>query len=118
MLNVAWVPDGSGVVFSLYEDSFTNGTYGAIYYYDLATSQITEIFRLENQALGNLSVSPDGETIVFERSSSLDGSLDTLDNGARLLSPCSLWLVDRDGSNLRQLTEDGRQPAWTPDPNR
>jgi hypothetical protein len=114
ILDVEWVPDGSGLIFSRQEDSATEGYFGIIYYYDIATSQTTEILRLPGESIGNLSVSPDGNSIVFERATSLYSGVETVSFGDRLLCPCSLWLVDRDGSNLHMLREDGRQPAWSP----
>ncbi len=45
--------------------------------------------------------SPDGTKIVYDREASG--------------SQGGIWVVDADGSNATQLTDDGRVPAWSPD---
>lgn len=116
---VAWLPDGSGFVYSCYESGLRFAR-SAIYRYDFQQGRSSEILRLDNGLIGALDVSPDGRMIVFERASRLDpeyggkvGGPEVLD---RLLCPCSLWLVNVDGSNMRQLVADGRAPAWSPGP--
>lgn len=116
---MAWLPDGSGFIFSCYESSLRFAR-SAIYRYDLQQGTVSEVFRLDDRLIGALDVSPDGRVIVFERASRFDpeygkstGGPEALD---RLLCPCSLWLVNMDGSNLRQLAADGRAPAWSSGP--
>lgn len=110
VLEVAWLPDGSGFVFSRYE--LLQG--GGLYRYDFATGQSSEIVRIPGEAIGKLSIAPDGQVIVFERGPRLDDSNDRFYWGPRVLCPCQLWTVGSDGSNLQMLVEDGRAPAWSP----
>lgn len=118
ILDVAWLPDGSGFVFSRIETGATltnpppEG--GAIYVYSFATQRATEVLRLPNEVIGRLSISPDGQSIAFERAPRLDTSVPTVTFGPSALCPCSLWVVSRAGSGLRQLVADGRAPAWSP----
>lgn len=119
ILGMAWLPDGSGFIFSCYESSLRFAR-SAIYRYDLQQGRVREVFRLDNGLIGALDVSPDGRVIVFERASGFDPEYGKSTGGPealeRLLCPCSLWLVNMDGSNLRQLAADGRAPAWSPGP--
>jgi len=115
---LAWLPDGSGFIFSRSESGPGLTTPppegGAIFQYSFAGHRTDELLRLPGEVIGQLTVSPDGATIAFERAQQLDGSLSTATFGPRALCPCSLWLVDRDGGGLHQLTPDGRAPAWSP----
>ncbi|MEW8511288.1 MAG: PKD domain-containing protein [Candidatus Thiodiazotropha sp.] len=113
ILDIEWAPDGSGVAFSRYENDFDSAS-AAIYYIEFDTGLIYEIIRLPNEAIGNFTISPDSNSVVFERAPRLDDALDTGRFGPRLLCPCALWIMDVDGSNLRILADDGRQPAWRP----
>jgi hypothetical protein len=115
---LAWLPDGSGFVFSRVESGpgLTNPPPegGALFQYSFVTQQTEEILRLPDEVIGKLSLAPDGATIAFERALQLDESVSAIPFGPRALCPCSLWLVGRDGSSLRQLVSDGRAPAWSP----
>jgi hypothetical protein len=117
ILGIAWIPDGSGFFFSRYESGSSLGNPppagGAIYRYTFANSRFTEIFRTPGQAIGRISVAPDGATLAFERAASLDGAIDTVRTGPRLLCPCSIWLIGANGADPRQLVADGRAPAWS-----
>lgn len=113
--DIEWLPDGAGVIFSRHESSFRSAA-GVLYRYNFATQEYNEILRLPNEGIGNLSISPDGNTIVFERSPRVFDGVDKVRYGPRLQCPCTLWMVDVDSSNLRLLVEDGRQPAWSPLP--
>jgi dipeptidyl aminopeptidase/acylaminoacyl peptidase len=60
---------------------------------------------LEMESVANPRLSPDGTQVVFTRT-----WLDKVND-----RPASeLWIVGRDGSRLRQLTE-GNSPQWSPD---
>jgi Tol biopolymer transport system component len=90
---------------------------GVLYLLDGTPSRMTEIVRLNGEAIGRLAISPDGREIVFERGSRIDESNKTGFApliGPHLQCPCSLWVVNRDGSQLCQLVKDGRAPAWRP----
>ena len=110
VLGLAWLPDGSGFVYSLKgptpESEFI--TKANIYLYSFATEQVTPLTDFSSsEYAGRLSVSPDGQQLVFERAtlwSALTGEL---------VEP-ELWVMNRDGSEMRLLVENGRAPAWSP----
>ncbi len=101
---IAWLPDGSGFVFSvdelgdLYEPEKSN-----IFEYNFATKQTKRITNFSDQFAGQLSVSPDGKQIVFDRTPSLED-----------VSAYDIYIVNRDGSGLRLLVDGGYAPDWSP----
>ena len=103
---VAWLPNSAGFLFS-YKHT--------IYAYDFTSKKTSKVHNLSDGLVGRISVSPDGQTIAFERGKRADErSNDHLPLGPSLLCPCEIWLVDRDGTNLRKLVDDGRSPTWRP----
>ena len=110
VLGLAWLPDGSGFVYSLKgptpESEFI--TKANLYLYSFDTGQVTPLTDFgSTEYAGRLSVSPDAQSIVFERAtlwSFLTGEL---------VEP-ELWVMNRDGSGLRLLVENGRAPVWSP----
>jgi len=118
LTGLAWLPDDSGFVFSLYGDDFSSGLekISAIYRYTFANQQLTELYRIANQAIGRLDVSPDGSQMVFEQSNQLDDTTDNYELEPLLLCPCQLWIVNSDGTNAHPFINDGRAPVWSPVP--
>lgn len=96
VLYLEWLPDGSGFLLS-----FANGglTESNIYAYDFAAKEINQLTHFSGELAGQLSVSPDGQQVVFERSPTASGLTD-------------LWIMNIDGSDLRLLVEDGVRPSW------
>jgi Tol biopolymer transport system component len=109
ILDIAWLPDGSGFVISRREQ-LRSEYISVLYRYTFAERALEPIIRLSGKIMGKLSISPSGDAIVFERGSSY--SIDVNGNGPGLYCPCSIWRVNMDGSDLHQLVEDGRAPAW------
>jgi TolB protein len=107
IFDIQWLPDASGFLFSMQYSSWDPiGTFANIFEYDFATQEITRLTDLPNHdfALG-LSISPDGQQIVFERAPFPD------------YSPVSLWIVDRVPFAVpRKLADDAGGPAWGPVP--
>jgi TolB protein len=99
---LAWLPDGSGFIYSVIETEFYEPKRANLFLYSFATGQATRITDLADEYAGQLSVSPDGQQIVFERSAAHDGSAAT-----------DLWVVGRDGSGLRLLVHNGAHPSWS-----
>jgi hypothetical protein len=98
LFDLHWLPDGSGFLYSnqtLMRDSAN------IFRYDFTTRKVTQITRLENEFIGNFSISPDGQSMVFERSKSLDENREI-----------DLWIARIDGSNSRLLVRNGFAPSW------
>ena len=109
IFDIAWLPDGSGFISSQYE---TGGSvpHGVIYKYKFSDKSLTEIVRVTKESIGKLTISPDGTSIVFERGQNAGLALVTENEGVKC--PCSIWVVNMDGSGMRKLVDDGRAPAW------
>ena len=109
VFDIEWLPDGSGFLFSQFHVEL--GYFSDIYEYNFATQEITQLTPTLSDESGDggargLSISPDGQQIVFERS--------FFENE----STSSLWIMNRDGSNMHKLADDAGRPAWgqTPAP--
>jgi dipeptidyl aminopeptidase/acylaminoacyl peptidase len=101
ILDLRWLPDGSGFLFAAarYEDVIDESS--NLYEYTFAGGGVRKITGLANEYVRGFSISPDGQRVVFERTTDLSGRSD-------------LWIVQRDGSGLRLLVSDGSSPAWNP----
>lgn len=101
-----WLPDGSGFVYSVEEldDSF-QADRANLFVYTFASGQPQRLTNFSNQFAGQLSVSPDGTQIVFDRAASNDPA-----------APADLYVINGDGSGLRLLKSNGRAPDWGPAP--
>ena len=113
---IDWRADGNG----LFVAEARSGATGAqprnvsvLYEFDAGSKSNREILALPNEIIGRIAVSPDNKTIAFERAGQLVDDVSNVRFGARAHCPCSIWLVDTDGGNLRKLASDGRAPAWT-----
>lgn len=108
VLGLAWLPDGSGFVYAVTEGDYFGEDRGAnLFVYDFASRQTARVTSFSGEFAGPLSVSPDGQQIVFERAAEM------VEFGYDLVNP-DLWVVNRDGGGLRLLVENGRVPAWSP----
>lgn len=108
VLGLAWLPDGSGFVYSVTEGDYFGEDRGAnLFAYDFASRQATRITNFSGEFAGMLGVSSDGQSIVFERAAEME------ELGYALVNP-DLWIVGRDGRGLRLLVENARAPAWSP----
>ena len=106
--DIEWLPDGSGFLFS--ENYVNFEIYTDIFEYNFTTQEITQLTPslLDESGAGGargLSISPDGQQIVFERAVY---PFDT---------PSSLWIMNRDGSGLHKLADDAGRPAWGQTPS-
>ena len=95
MTDIVWLPDGSGFLYNEYYMGGFEPTHSCagtwnncrnIFEYDFATQQITQLTDLDDETANRMTVSPDGQHIVFER---------TPDPLIDLTS--SLWIMNRDG---------------------
>jgi hypothetical protein len=106
--DIEWLPDESGFLFSMSYVDFEE--FSDIFEYNFATQDLTQLTPSllvdsgDGGAYG-LSISPDGEQIVFERAVY---PYDT---------PSSLWMMNRDGSNMHKFADDAGSPAWGQTPS-
>jgi Tol biopolymer transport system component len=94
----AWSPDSREFVFAS-----KSGGQDVLNIMDVRRGRVTERLRLGFTGINNPSFSPDGQHLVF---TGFDGGWS------------DLYVVDRDGNNLRRLTRDGYadiMPQWSPD---
>jgi TolB protein len=97
MLDLKWLPDGSGFLFVKTGDFNANSN---IYEYTFTPPSVTQITNFTDEFAGYLSLSPDGQYVVFERAPTMDSMTD-------------LWLMQRDGSDMRLLVSGAMRPAWS-----
>ena len=117
----AWSPDGSRIAFvDFWEDhpTFGDHTY-TLSFLDPDTGHT--LGDVINVAAEGLAWSPDGSQLAFQAvvpDEDADPSNVTLGPGGDF--PAQIFVVNADGSGLRQLTEagDNRWPTWSPDGSR
>lgn len=95
MLEVEWLPDGSGFLFSL-----SRGATANLYRYSFATKAATQLTKFENEFIRSFSISPDGQSVVFERAGQFRGG------------NADLWVMQLDGKDMRLLVQNGSSPSW------
>jgi hypothetical protein len=101
--DIEWLPDGSGFLFSMRWVPLE--ICSDIWEYNFTTQQITRLTpslwdESSDGGARALSISPDGQQIVFER------AVYPYDTSS------SLWIINRDGSGLHKLAGDAGRPAW------
>lgn len=97
LIDLKWLPDGSGFLFAVTGNFQANSN---IWEYNFATQAVTQITRFSSEFAGHFAISPDGQSIVFERAAT--GSAQT-----------DLWLMSRAGGNLRLFKSKASRPAWS-----
>lgn len=98
--DIEWLPDASGFLFTAKywsDDKF--GFVAEIFEYTFDPPGLTQLTDLGDESAHDLSISPNGQQIVFERVDESDGT-------------SSVWIVNRDGSGLHKLANDAGRPAW------
>ncbi len=102
--DIEWLPDGSGFLVSMHVGTGNRFDqqkrhFDRIYRHDLGTGSTDMLVSLEGEYIGNITVSPDGGKIAFER-------------GSRNEGPHDIWIYDIENENLNLLVKDGAAPAW------
>jgi hypothetical protein len=111
LLGLAWLPDGSGFLYSLKQsymdwDKIIWYDIANLWEYSFATGQSTQLTEVPNHTYTrDMSVSPDGSTILFE----YQASGDWIDANP----PIDLYMMNRDGSGASLFIEDARTPVWS-----
>ncbi len=111
ILDIAWLSDGTGFIFSQRE-MVRSGRNGVLYRYTFADKTFRSFARLAGENIGKFAISPDGQSIVFERIKGQGYHINPDGRGPAVQCPCALWIMNSDGSGMRQLVADGRAPAW------
>jgi hypothetical protein len=97
VLDIEWLPDGSGFLFSFADGAITVSN---IYAYNFATQEITPLTDFSGELAAAMSISPDGQHVVFERAPTAAGPID-------------LWMMNVDGTDLHLLVSDASRPSWS-----
>jgi hypothetical protein len=97
---LAWLPDGSGFVYSVIETEFYEPKRANLFEYNFASGQVRRLTDFSAEYAGQLSVAPDGQQVVFERAATQDG-------------PSDLWVIRRDSGQMRLLVRNGARPSWS-----
>ncbi|MCB0254929.1 MAG: PD40 domain-containing protein [Anaerolineae bacterium] len=110
----SWLDDSDGVIFVFQSNDSDGMCVGQIY---AAGGNLQEIHKLvQGNDFASPVVSPDGINIAANRG---HGDVGSVENSIHFLSDSSIWIMDRDGSNLRLLTDgpgyDG-EAVWRPLP--
>jgi Tol biopolymer transport system component len=98
LLDLHWIPDGSGLLYSVKR---LMGDAANVFRYDFKTKQTTQVTKLENEFARNFSVSPDGAWIVYERAPTVDE-----------YKNIDLWTIKIDGTGSKLLKKDAQNPSW------
>jgi hypothetical protein len=103
MYGLAWLPDGSGFVFSLIQrdaiDSSKDVNY--LYRHSLVTGATTRIAALGKGIVTDVTVSPDMQKLAYARAEAFG-------------APSDIWVIGMDGSNPQKIVSDARDPKWSP----
>lgn len=97
---ISWLPDGSGFVYADVDGSFTSSN---LFLYTFSTGKAVALTRFSTEYVGQPSVSPDGQYIVFSYSAQPDGA-----------PPVEIRRIRRDGSDMQILSSSGLYPVWSP----
>jgi TolB protein len=100
LLDLKWLPDGTGFIFSLAEWREGKWASSNLYEYTFATKLLRRITNFEAELAAAFSTSPDGQWIAFERAANAEALVD-------------LWLTRRDGTDMRLLAFKAARPAWS-----
>lgn len=102
--DIRWLPNGSGFLVSMRDGLMDD--YANLYEYDFPSGPLRKLtnFQVADEQMRAFSISPDGNQIVFEWSTtSLVAS-----------GPHDLYVMNRDGSGQRLLVRNAVSPAWSP----
>ena len=105
LLGLAWLPDGSGFLYSVSE--MVNYVDKAdLFEYSFATGQSTRLTNLASGFIRRVTISPDGQKIVYE----YQGSGYWYEENPAI----DLWIMNRNGSGQALFVQEARAPAWSP----
>ena len=100
--DIEWLADGSGFIVSMYVgNKYAQQKFDTyrIYKHDFKTKTTDMLVSLNDEYIGNITISSDAKKIAFER-------------GVRNDGPYDIWIYDIVNDNLSMLVQDGAAPAW------
>jgi Tol biopolymer transport system component len=100
--NIEWLPDGSGFIYS-HQTPFQNSP-SNLYHYDFGSAQSVPLTQYTNLVVRDFSLSPDGQSIVFELATAWDAP------------EADLWMLERsgrEGTQAHLFVENGQLPSWS-----
>jgi hypothetical protein len=104
--DIEWLPDASGFLFiAKYFSNVMFDFVSEIFEYTFDPPGLTQLTDFGDAGARELSISPDGQHVVFDRVDESDGT-------------SSLWIINRNNTGLHKLAADAGHPAWgrTPAP--
>lgn len=104
LLGLAWLPDGSGFLYS-YNELVNWVDKADLFVYSFATGQSTRLTNVPSGFIRRITVSPDGQKIVYEYQTT---GYWTDENPAT-----DLWIMNRNGSQAALFVENARAPVWS-----
>ena len=99
LVDLHWLPDGSGFIAA--RTTANLDVTVNLYEYRFATGELRRLTSFNGGFARRFSIAPDGQQIVFEKVTALDG-------------PSDLYIIGRDGAGERLLVRDATLPAWRP----
>ena len=103
LFDLQWLPDGSGFIYIVGTDfAIAAGTWQTanVFMYDFASRASVKVTNFVGDVALTASVSPDGEQIAFGRADTYGSEAD-------------LWVVRRDGRDMRLIARNAHSPAWS-----
>lgn len=97
VIDLRWLPDASGFIVARQTALLDENV--NLFRFDFASGELTQLTEFAGAFARRFAISPDGESIVFERVTELGGASD-------------LWVMNSDGSDPRLLVPGGEAPAW------
>ncbi len=102
--DIEWLPDGGGFLVSMHVGTGNRFDqqkrhFDRIYRHDLSTGNTDLLLSLEDEYIGNISVSPDASRIAFEKGIRNDG-------------PYDIWIYNIASEDSSFLVKDAAAPAW------
>lgn len=109
---MSWSPDGSRLVIEILDIDTAGGNLEGgtthLYLIDPDGGNQLQLTDIEDLSDGFPDWSPDGEQIAFDRTVGLDTEAES----------SSIFIMNRDGTEVREVHPDGDSPRWSPDGSR
>jgi hypothetical protein len=98
ILDLQWLPDASGIVFTKTGPLLASAN---VYRYIFGASAIDQLTFFDDTFARDITISPDGQYIVFDRAAT------------QTTLGADLWIMQQDGGGQQLLAPNGRAPSWS-----